>query len=64
MASFRRVVFTFQPRKRRVRSITVRFVAVDVQGTIWITDVMLQGGRLATLWAGHPSEIRWSFDGS
>lgn len=29
---------------------------------IYITDIMLQGGSVATSWVGHVSEIRWSFD--
>ena len=29
---------------------------------IHITDIMLQGGTVATSWVGHVSEIRWSFD--
>lgn len=30
--------------------------------TMYITDVMLQGGTVATSWVGHVSEIRWAFD--
>lgn len=29
---------------------------------IHVTDIMLQGGTVATSWVGHVSEIRWSFD--
>lgn len=29
---------------------------------VYFTDVMLQGGTVATSWVGHVSEIRWSFD--
>ena len=29
---------------------------------IYFTDIMLQGGTVATSWVGHVSEIRWSFD--
>jgi len=29
---------------------------------IYISDIMLQGGTVATSWVGHVSEIRWSFD--
>lgn len=29
---------------------------------IYITDIMLQGGTVATSWVGHVAEIRWSFD--
>lgn len=30
--------------------------------TVYFTDVMLQGGTVATSWVGHVSEIKWSFD--
>lgn len=29
---------------------------------VYFTDIMLQGGTVATSWVGHVSEIRWSFD--
>lgn len=29
---------------------------------VYFTDVMFQGGTVATSWVGHVSEIRWSFD--
>jgi len=44
-------------------SLEVRFVVQDAEGAVNVTDVMLQGGRTATLWTGHPSEIKWSFEG-
>lgn len=41
----------------------------EVEGTdnrqdpaVYFTDIMLQGGSVATSWVGHVSEIRWSFD--
>lgn len=30
--------------------------------SVYFTDIMLQGGTIATSWVGHVSEIRWSFD--
>ena len=48
---------------KKVAEIEVRFVVGDAVGTVRITDIMLQGGRVATVWTGHPSEIKWSFDG-
>jgi len=45
-----------------VDSLEVRFIVEDALGTVHVTDVMLQGGRTATLWTGHPSEIKWSFE--
>lgn len=29
---------------------------------VHFTDIMLQGGSVATSWVGHVSEIKWSFD--
>ncbi|WP_026963068.1 hypothetical protein [Alicyclobacillus herbarius] len=54
---------TFQPQAGTdIESITVEVVAEDFTGTLHVTDIMLQGGNIATTWVGHPSEIRWSFD--
>lgn len=47
----------------KVKAIEVKFVVEDAIGEVVITDIMLQGGTIATVWTGHPSEIRWSFDG-
>lgn len=49
---------------KAVQSIKITLVANDMkQGEINITDLMLQGGRVSSNWAYHPSEIRWSHDG-
>ncbi|TCW39155.1 hypothetical protein EDC32_102401 [Laceyella sacchari] len=48
---------------KNVKKIDLRLVVSDVTGRIQITDVMLQGGSIATVWTGHASEIQWSFDG-
>lgn len=55
---------TFQPQRGAsdIQSITIQIVAQDFTGTVHVTDIMLQGGSVATTWVGHPSEIRWSFD--
>lgn len=55
---------TFQPQdtSKGIESITVEVIAQDFTGTVHVTDIMLQGGSVATTWVGHPSEIRWSFD--
>lgn len=55
-------IFTFTPRGK-VKEIEVKFIVEDVEVVIYLTDVMLQGGTIATMWTGHPSEIKWSFDG-
>lgn len=44
---------------KRVVKIKVRLVGYRFTGTIFITDIMLQGGSIPTEWNGHPSEIRW-----
>jgi hypothetical protein len=56
----KRQVFTPQGK---VKKIDVKFIVEDAEVTIYLTDVMLQGGTVATIWTGHPSEIKWSFDG-
>ncbi|SMO48587.1 hypothetical protein [Melghirimyces algeriensis] len=48
---------------RTVANVQVRLVVSDLTGTIRVTDLMLQGGSIATVWTGHASEITWSFDG-
>lgn len=47
---------------RKVDHIDVSLLAEDCQGDVFVTDVMLQSGTVATSWVGHVSEIRWSFD--
>lgn len=56
----KRMVFTPQGK---VKAIEVKFIVEDAEVTIYLTDIMLQGGTVATMWTGHPSEIKWSFDG-
>lgn len=55
---------TFSPQQgmSRVQKISIKLTARDCTGTVKATDIMLQGGSIATTWVGHPSEIRWSFD--
>lgn len=47
---------------RRVARVAVRLCAEDMVGDVNMTDVMLQGGMLATAWSGHTSEIKFSFE--
>lgn len=47
----------------RLKSITVRVCVTDCTGTVYITDMLLQGGSIATGWVGHVSEIQWTLDG-
>jgi hypothetical protein len=46
-----------------VQSVTVELICEDCEGQVNITDIMLQGGSISTVWEYHPSEIRWSHDG-
>ena len=50
------------PTIKTVAKIDVRLCAEDTAGNVNMTDVMLQGGVLATIWSGHTSEIRFSFE--
>ena len=52
-----------QPQYGRVKSIKIRICVNDCSGTIYITDMLLQGGSIATGWVGHVSEIQWTEDG-
>lgn len=47
---------------KQILSVTVKLVTKDCTGEINITDVMLQGGKVSTLWSAHPSEIKWSVE--
>ena len=45
----------------KVKKLTVRVVQ-DCTGTARFTDIMLQGGSVATAWVSHVSEQRYTFD--
>lgn len=47
---------------KKVDYIDVSLEMIDYSGTIYLTDVMFQGGGIPCSWVGHVSEIRWSFD--
>lgn len=47
---------------KKVSSIEVTLEVRECSGSINITDVMLQGGPIVTIWTGHPSELRWQHD--
>ncbi len=47
----------------KLKAITVRICINNCTGTLYVTDILLQGGSVATGWIGHPCEIRWSLDG-
>lgn len=48
----------------QVDSIVIELAAenVEIEGALYVTDIMLQGGTVATSHVGHVSEIRWSFE--
>ena len=58
MASFTHVAQDISPQYGRVTKITIRVCV-----TVYITDMLLQGGSIATGWVGHVSEIQWTEDG-
>lgn len=47
----------------KLKSITVRICINNCAGALYVTDILLQGGSVATGWVGHPCEIRWTLDG-
>ena len=48
---------------RRVKSIRVRVTVTNATGDLYLTDLMLQSGSIATGWTGHVSEISFTQDG-
>ena len=63
MASFTHTAQAVNPQGERIKHITISVCVTDCTGTIYITDMLLQGGSIATGWVGHVSEIRWTEDG-
>ena len=48
---------------RREKSIRVRVTMTNTTGDLYLTDLMLQSGSIATGWVGHVSEIPFTQDG-
>lgn len=64
MAFFTQAAQDVSPRGYELlKSITVRVCVTDCTGEFYITDMLLQGGSIATGWVGHVSEIQWTLDG-
>lgn len=64
MAYFSQIAADASPKGYgRLRSITIRLCVTDCTGTVYFTDMLLQGGSIATGWVGHVSEIQWTQDG-
>lgn len=64
MAGFTQAAQDVSPKGYgRLKSITIRVCVTDCTGEVYITDMLLQGGSIATGWVGHVSEIQWTLDG-
>lgn len=64
MASFQHTVRDASPKGYgRLRAITIRLVITNCSGEVFFTDLLLQGGVVATGWVGHVCEIKWTLDG-
>jgi len=64
MAYFNQIAHSISPKSiSRVKSITIRLCVTDCIGTVYFTDLLLQGGSVFTGWIGHVCEIRWTLDG-
>lgn len=61
MVFFETFAATVSPKKK-VMKISIRLCMEDATGAVNITDIVFQGGMLATLWNGHPAELRFSFE--
>lgn len=48
---------------RKVASIRIKAIMKNATGELYLTDLMLQSGSIATGWTGHPSEIQFTTDG-
>lgn len=62
MVFFTQTAHNISPSKR-IKSLTIRLFVSDCTGAVYFTDLFLQGGSIATGWAGHVSEIKWTLDG-
>ncbi len=63
MAYFQQIANDLSPKGfGRIRAITIRICVIDCTGVVYITDMMIQCGAVATGWVGHPSEIQWTID--
>lgn len=49
--------------QKKVKSIRLRVTVKNATGDLYLTDLMLQSGSIATGWAGHVSEIQFTQDG-
>ncbi|MCI2061738.1 MAG: hypothetical protein LKJ83_03090 [Eubacteriaceae bacterium] len=64
MVSFTHTAKAVSAQNGRVKKICIRICVTDCAGDVYITDMLLQGGSIATGWTGHVSEIQWTEDGN
>jgi len=62
MATFSSYAINIPTNGKRVIKIEITLALYNVVGTVYYTDVMFQGGTLATLWTGSPAELEWAFN--
>ena len=64
MANFNHVAHDISPGGfKKVKKITINLYIRDSEGDIFFTDILVQGGKIATGWVSHVSEIKWTLDG-
>lgn len=65
MAIYQHIARDASPKEsgKRLRSITVRLCITDCTGVVYFTDLLLQGGAVATGWVGNVCEILWTLEG-
>lgn len=49
--------------QKKVKAIRLRVTVKNATGDLYLTDLMLQSGSIATGWVGHVSEIQFTRDG-
>ena len=64
MVYFSHTAYVISPRGfSKIKALTIRIYVSDCTGTVFFTDMLLQGGSIATGWTPHVSEIKWALDG-
>lgn len=64
MAYYNHTAYDVSPKGiGKVKTITIRICVIDCTGAVYFTDMLLQGGSIATGWVGHVCEIQWTMDG-
>ncbi|MDL2318564.1 hypothetical protein LJC74_05760 [Eubacteriales bacterium OttesenSCG-928-A19] len=64
MVMFQHIARDASPKEsKRLQTVTVRVCVTDCTGEVYITDLLLQAGAVATGWVGNVCEILWTLDG-